>query len=158
MWDMYSLSQRRFDSFHNEWDLCMEFDPDSNPDGLADDTFSDYYGDPDETIYIEHCAKQGADQPSTVPHSSNPSVLPAQHDNIWCEDLMAVYDAGEEFHYAFDPPALKTVLYSRYGFSPSEIYDEPRKANMSWDILCKILGDTMGPVSTSLRLPIANFL
>jgi hypothetical protein len=127
MWDMYSASQRWFDSFHNEWDVCTEFDADAIPDGIAEDTFSDFHGDPHETIYIEYCAKQGVEQDAEQGSTLPPVPLASQEgtDNLWREDLMAVHDGGEEFHYTFDPPPLKTVLNLRYGLSPSEIYNEP---------------------------------
>ena len=40
-WEMYSNKQRYFDAFHNEWDICTEFDSDTeHPDGHdMDDDF-----------------------------------------------------------------------------------------------------------------------
>ena len=43
-WDNYTNKQRYFDVYHNEWDICMEFDPDTeHPCGYEiDDDDNDF--------------------------------------------------------------------------------------------------------------------
>ncbi|KAJ7084495.1 hypothetical protein C8R43DRAFT_909353 [Mycena crocata] len=40
-WDEFAPEQRRFDSFHNEWDLCAEFAPDAEPTADWEDDDND---------------------------------------------------------------------------------------------------------------------
>ncbi|KAL0569415.1 hypothetical protein V5O48_012550 [Marasmius crinis-equi] len=35
-WTDYGPTQRRYDSFHNEWDICADFDPDGGPKDSGD--------------------------------------------------------------------------------------------------------------------------
>ena len=80
LWDRYSNSQRVYDSYYNEWDVCSEFDPDVDPPGVYDDDegLDDFYmgntvdapADPHSSVSIPHSSvnvKQ-ATTSSTTPH------------------------------------------------------------------------------------------
>ncbi|KAF8581848.1 hypothetical protein K439DRAFT_1618726 [Ramaria rubella] len=86
-----------------------------------------------------------------------PVPLPSQTDH-WHDDLINIYYHGEEVHLVIDTVPLETILYMCYGFSPSEIYGEQQQTLIPWEIICKIFGDSTSHISSSLRLPISNFL
>ncbi|KAK0477247.1 hypothetical protein IW261DRAFT_1338705, partial [Armillaria novae-zelandiae] len=44
-WGRFGAKQRQYNSFHNEWDLCEELDPQDEPTYISGDDDSDYDGE-----------------------------------------------------------------------------------------------------------------
>ncbi|KAL0568547.1 hypothetical protein V5O48_013435 [Marasmius crinis-equi] len=64
-WTSYGPKQRRYDSFHNEWDICTDFDPNDGPrdlDDFSDDDRIDAYPDENPSIAPGYTAREYLDR------------------------------------------------------------------------------------------------
>ncbi|KAJ7088730.1 hypothetical protein B0H15DRAFT_800702 [Mycena belliarum] len=89
-WDDYSANQRRYDSFHNEWDICADFAPDEEG-RVSDDDDDDTYGD----AFTHDAADDYSPQHSPFPPQPNP--LTPQHTTL-ANDTRMVDDAPQVEH------------------------------------------------------------
>lgn len=67
-WENYSNKERYYDAYHNEWDICTEFDPDTEqPRGYDtdDDDDDDFYMASE--MYVSP-ASPAPDHPLIYPH------------------------------------------------------------------------------------------
>ncbi|KAF4582619.1 hypothetical protein EYR40_002542 [Pleurotus pulmonarius] len=94
IWSSFSESQRRYNSFRNEWDLCVDFDPAAIPDeDMDDDSFDD-----NDTTYA-------ADPPSfpsrlsEVPASSH---LASSYEHLLEDPEHSVAEASGSLAVPFD--------------------------------------------------------
>jgi hypothetical protein len=76
-WDQYGNSQKIYNAFRNEWDVCTEFDPDSTIDNAFDD-------DDDDGMLPEERPQTPPAPPQYPPSSPCPLS--------YKDDLIAVYD------------------------------------------------------------------
>ncbi|KAL0569649.1 hypothetical protein V5O48_012311 [Marasmius crinis-equi] len=98
----YRPKQRRYDSFHDEWDMCTEFDPTDVPrdfDDFSEDEPADSYPDENPPITAGYTAGDylgrlhGSTSPSTMTHN------PAHFDL-----------------------SLRELAHRRFGFAPPKSY------------------------------------
>jgi hypothetical protein len=106
-WGLYGPSHKRFDPIANEWDLCYDFDPNTNAPTDDDIVYEFESRTPEATNHLPLPSISPTPPPETV-------ALPASH---WHRDLSGTYDMTiATNHVAL--PALDDLLYERYGFSP----------------------------------------
>jgi hypothetical protein len=98
MWENYKPSQRAYDGFANEWDICTEFDPsDSPPPG-------DFYDDEDDDdggFTDMAFADGGLQEPSW--------------NTVYGEDVHDALGYETEVGNEWIPAALESTMYLRYG-------------------------------------------
>jgi hypothetical protein len=128
IWGDYSAKQRRYDSFRNEWDLCVNFDP-------TEQSGDDSYDMDDEDYEYPPLLEENLD--NQLPEGGYSSVA----------DLHRVHNTQN--HEV--PPAetiplndcLEDLAYYRFGFvNPIGTVAGPSK-KPDWRTLCKWLGNAM---------------
>jgi hypothetical protein len=127
-WEMYRPTQRRYDGFRDEWDLCSEFDPSAqHPDSDED---SDRDSDEDEPL------------PAYSPPPP-PCEVHAVGDLM--SDLANIHDDNPPLEPNPDVPVedLGEVAYNRFGFQ-EESPLPPDTADRPWEIVRKVLGEGYG--------------
>jgi hypothetical protein len=152
-WACYSNKQRVFDWYHNEWDVCTEFDPDAKyPDGDdVDDDVDDFYmGDAIDPQPNPHASMSPVNvmqaAAPTLPLASLPAASYNEGDTTNTPSSLpaASYDEDDStdtlFPVVFDG-GLLDILYQRYGFlnlgpNASTIYTN----NLDWKATRSILG------------------
>lgn len=145
-WDDYSKSQRRYNSFTNEWDLAKEFDPEGVPSESDYESDDEFYCD---TIQIDHT-------PLT------PSTLPPPD---YIGDLTLAYGPPTPLHPLQSLESLDMVIYNRYGFNwkgasynANKVLSRPRTA-LAWTQIRKVLVDSESQwYGTGLQDPISDFI
>lgn len=154
IWDCYSDSQRKYDSIHNEWDICSEFDPDGRPE--ADESLSDFDRYEDDGLAYLPRAETPPGPPPYQPKSLSPS--PVVPPSYWHDDLLEMYDPGHS-DVRLDIPTLDDMLFNRYGFDYTDAsYDEIQPDPKKWDNVRKILLDRDACISFTLCAPIIDFV
>jgi len=105
VWPGFSDTQRRYNGFSDEWDLCHAFDPDGIPDEDYDDESFEYL--PHELLTV----------PLTQIHStvSLPNRQKALQDSFGV--LKDIYDDEYVETPAYCEDHVEDILYYRYGFS-----------------------------------------
>lgn len=113
-WEDYSTSQRRFNSFDNEWDLCTFFDPDGCPawEVAADQEAAeeDEEGDPFQFLP----APVNVSWTSSAPN-------PDYHEDL--PRAPAVPTTTQEM--SMDGPCFEDVLFRRFGFIVPDDFARP---------------------------------
>ncbi|KAI9455555.1 hypothetical protein HD554DRAFT_2178439 [Boletus coccyginus] len=132
LWEDYTETQRRYDPFANQWDICTEFDPSAVPveESDFDDDFEPQPLEPGNT----------AADPST------------HHTTTFVGDTIPMLESPQF-------PPLEDVLYERYGFvySPSQQPAPPSTPISQLAMkICK--GQATLPHSRTLRDAAAAFL
>ncbi len=100
-WNCFGKSQRRYDSFRNEWDLCEELDPQDQPTYM-----SDLDDDSDDEDFCPPL-----DDDNEVPYNEGPYSSTADLERIHGiepEDTAVPVDSHED--------ALDDIAYYRFGF------------------------------------------
>ncbi|KAJ7848209.1 hypothetical protein B0H13DRAFT_1730038 [Mycena leptocephala] len=95
MWDEFTPTQRLYDGYHNEWDLCTALAPDEEPENDGDDGPDD-----DDNDY-------GDVEGGGVPDNGLPELI----------------DIGDRLILERSPPTTADLLHS-HGLEPGEIYDD----------------------------------
>ena len=133
IWDHYADSQRRFNSIHNEWDICTEFDPEAHPemdgDLLEFNTFEDNdLAQPSRAETPPGPPPYQSRLPSPSPLSP---VIPPTH---WADDLRNMYDSVCSAGINLNTPTLDHILCHRYGFDYTRIsYNGVQPDQKRWD-------------------------
>jgi hypothetical protein len=157
-WVNYTNSQRKYDSFYNEWDLATAFDPGASVDDDDDDD------DPDDFSFRP-------DTPPPPPPYPPSSPPPPPHE-IFSQDISAVYrnDAsGDETHNEAsemnipDPESIEDILYYRYGYNWDGMthYNASRSIPMAltpWINIQKTMMDIKSNVDVNNQFTITNFV
>jgi len=122
-WGQYGVNQRRYDSFHDQWDLCFEFDPNDCPEP----EFEDDCG----AVILE----EGKEE------DSQPNVLKTLE-----ADLSAKADLGR-LHFADFPESgehqvnpILDIAYDRYGFLIPNYKCTLLPGAPAWSQVLKFLG------------------
>ncbi|KAJ7663696.1 hypothetical protein DFH06DRAFT_1128077 [Mycena polygramma] len=136
VWDEYGPLQRRFDGFHNEWDVCEAFGPEGGGDE-DDDDFDDLDIEPGFT----GAGDEGDDDdaPSQLLPEDDleegqlPPTVPSHQ---------AVFDSRSIEDYASIAASFDDIIYLRFGCTaPTEKLDVPADLMLpSSDITKKFLG------------------
>lgn len=106
IWEQYGQKQRRYDSFHNKWDVCTDFgdDPDSEDEEDADFYGDDYVPEPadDSDAYADHVSKLVGDSNAGASNAHNKE---RQEDN---GDGLLPSDGDEVLHIrTLEPSTLE---------------------------------------------------
>jgi hypothetical protein len=104
-WSRYTNTQRQYDSFHNEWDICTEFDPDAYAPEVDED--EDDHDDTNGNDY--DVSNPSTNQLQKYALSIEP---PAHYDTSQDEDEQVVDDS---FSLTF-ADTIADMAYERYGF------------------------------------------
>ncbi|KAF8576073.1 hypothetical protein K439DRAFT_1623126 [Ramaria rubella] len=135
-WDQYTKTQQ-IDGYCNEWDLCTEFDLDTEPESYndgnlwgTDDEINEMYGD-DPYYGVRNKGEKSA------PKSTPIMDLCASNDiHLYCKDLTGVYGNGKDIYSYLDCFYPEDTLYYHYGFVLGDpLYNEPLKTEIKWDVL-----------------------
>ncbi|KAL0565756.1 hypothetical protein V5O48_016261, partial [Marasmius crinis-equi] len=127
----YGPKQRRYDSFHDEWDMCTEFDPSDVPrdfDEFSDGELADNYPDDNPPITAGYTA---GDYLGRLHRSALPSKMP--HKPVYFE------------------LSLRALAHRRFGFAPPESYRYPKCTNS--DIKLALIIGTKPPLRSYLGRP-----
>jgi hypothetical protein len=153
IWAGYSNKQRVFDWFHNEWDVCSEFDPDAKcPDG--DDVDDDMVDFDMGNVIDPHPSPPISNLPANVMQAAasplSPASLPAascNEDNLtdtppslpassYDED-----DSTDTLSSVVFVGGLLDILYERYGFlNPGSDAGAALTSSLDWTTTRSILG------------------
>jgi hypothetical protein len=171
IWEDYSNSQKKYNPYDNEWDLCRAFDPHGIPDNelewdemgyYVDETFPDPPYEPDEPAGEIHAASSSSQtsaaaqdviSPLAAPSSSRPgashmqSVLTSQDHQL---------DDGEVVEDWLTKPrfdSLEQIVFYRYGLRLSS-GNQDAVDNDTWHKTAMILGDTASSLSASSQATI----
>jgi hypothetical protein len=99
-WELYGRTQKRYDPFNDEWDLCSEFDPDGE---ASDDGFDD---DDDVLMPYEQTLPDVSDV--TVAQSSLQHLLRMDKD---------VDVTPNDLSFPYHNETSLTIAYYRWGFA-----------------------------------------
>ena len=153
-WGDYTPSQRRYNSFFNEWDLAIQFDPGVVADGDNDDgsDHDDFYGVRPTT-------------PLDPPPPYSTSLPPP--NVVFTDDLATTYAIRDgqyinEVSDTNDTESVDTqdaILYHRYGFNWDGVSTyAPRAAVPDWNSTQKTLTDNRNMLNASMRVAVAHFV
>lgn len=181
LWSNYNRSQRRYDSFNDEWDICTDFgdgDPDSDDDYESDSELMEWFqgSSVDHTDTPHHEDESGgAISTRTSDNHSIPSeLLPdSPHEQNLLEgeyssaaDLMRVHGGYEDGELpndaALNNQSFEDTAYYRFGFSQLANV-EPAEYHVSWKVATEFLGngrwsDTSTSVPGTMQDNICTFL
>jgi hypothetical protein len=142
LWDRYSDKQRIYDWYHNQWDICTEFDPDAE----YPDAGSDYDDDTMDNVYMSDISESHPHSSSSLPVSHSPpnSMQAASSTLPLVSSPTALRDEPDSEDTVFSvvfSGGLIDLLYERYGFlnpglNPITIYT----SNIDWRNTRSILG------------------
>jgi hypothetical protein len=126
IWDDYGMKQCRYDTFHDKWDLCSEFDPSDAPID-SDDEFD--FGDHDN-----------GDPPSTLlPEEPLPNYNDEDHSSF--ADLRRVHTTQSDEGVIPFTDMLDDKAYYRFGFTnPTAPINTPAEIP-TWATACEFLGN-----------------
>jgi hypothetical protein len=146
-WDTYGNSQKIYNAFRNEWDVCTEFDPDSTIDNEFDD-------DDDDGMWPEERPQTPAAPPQYPPSSPCP---PSYKD-----DLIAVFD-HEVAHAGTDNINLLRWAYSRFGFvcaTSGTSYRRLEAVPPPWINICQAMAYDLpqNDVPSAIQAPLSDFV
>jgi hypothetical protein len=157
-WDSYTNSQRRFDSFYNEWDLAIEFDPDASVD-------DDQYEHDVDDMFI-----RSDTPPPPPPYPPSPSPPTA----IFTNDITATYrnniSDGSPYHNEVGDMTIQNagqdpldyVLFWRFGYNwdgvSSFTFSKPTPMLPPWKHTQKTLTDIESEVDIKEQFAITNFV
>ena len=154
-WASYAPSQRRYDSFYNEWDLAIEFNPGANAEDDEDD-------EDDHMIFRPDTPPPPPPYPPSPPP---PHVIFANditttyqndtsNDNSYHNEAvdMEMKDAGQE--------QLEDILYWRFGYNWDGVseYAAPQTLIKPWRDIQKTLTDIESCVDERHRPAITTFV
>lgn len=126
-WDMYRPTQRQYDGFRDEWDLCSEFDLSAEAQVSDEDNSSDDGYEP-----------QPVDSPL-------PPILEISVVVDLFRDLANIHDnaLAPELNPDIPIETLDEVAYNRFGFKKE--YPLPLgMTDLGWDLVHKLLGEGYG--------------
>lgn len=103
IWYDYSDTQRKFNGFDNQWDLCVAFDADGIPRTDGDSSGGCYDEDP----------KPWLPGPPVILH-------PSSHENRYLEDVKRFYETRYVNPFSHHHDTVQDTLYYRYGFFKSQ--------------------------------------
>ena len=126
-WEMYQPTQRRYDGFRDEWDLCSEFDPSAEDQVSDDDDSSD---DSDEPLPA---------------YSPPPPACEINAVGDLMRDLANIRDDGPPLEPNPDIPVetLDDVAYNKFGFQ-EEFPPPSGTTGLAWERVRKLLGEGYG--------------
>jgi len=141
-WEDFTNSQRRFNSFENEWDLCIEFDPAARTDEAIEQDM-EYFGE----------------VPGPVDVPSWPQPLPLLEDH-WRNDIIQTFAPNNEptvrSNVTKDP--LDDYMYFRFGFTCPPIEQSSKPSPREWEEIRLILADSTSLVDKSHQAAITDFI
>jgi hypothetical protein len=150
-WSDYTVTQRRYNGFDNEWDLATQFDP-----GAVADDDSDY--DDDDDTVIRPSTPLG---PPPYPPSPPPPTV------IFTEDIATTYatgdtryipEGGNTHELEFKDPQ-EAMIYWRYGFNWDGISTFSDFHNGSnWTNTQMTLTDTRNTIPMASRTALSSFV
>ncbi|KAG1719528.1 hypothetical protein EDB19DRAFT_1918789 [Suillus lakei] len=138
VWGNYSKSTRVFDSFSNQWDLCLTLHPTSIPDG--DDREDDN------------------DIMPPLPTTS-PSQVPPPAPSSFANDIYKYFGSDISLSSRHtDIEGFVPVLHYHFGYQSTTPTSAPSAISflpvsdwintVKWDQLCKLLGNSMGEMGS----------
>ncbi|KAJ6467981.1 hypothetical protein C8R47DRAFT_1303114 [Mycena vitilis] len=136
VWDEYGPLQRRFDGFHNEWDVCEAFGPEGGGDE-DDDDFDDLDIEPGFTG-----AGDEGDDDDAPSHLLPEDDLEEGQLPPTVPSHQAVFDSRSIEDYASIAASFDDIIYLRFGCTaPTEKLDVPADLMLpSPEITRKFLG------------------
>ena len=105
MWEQYSNKQCYFNAYHNEWDVCMEFDPDVK----YPNAYVDNYDNEDDAFDVVMGADSQPDSSDLV------SVVPTSVDESTPTSLVSHNVLASSDSVTFTG-GLLNLLHACYGF------------------------------------------
>ncbi|KAF7335735.1 hypothetical protein MVEN_02229200 [Mycena venus] len=122
IWDDSTPSQRKYDSFHNEWDVCEQFEPqedDCRPIAMIDDDDEDDYGDDDGDYSYDN-----------APYQADLGRMHPLRDDTDAPQLPTLLQSAQD------------VAYFRFGcMLPNEVVHPDAEALPNATVTAKVLGD-----------------
>ncbi|KAL0572374.1 hypothetical protein V5O48_009589 [Marasmius crinis-equi] len=127
-WSAYSSLQRRYDSFHDEWDVCTEFAPEDQSVDHTEVTL-DLYADEESAVAVGYT-------PDDYMHRMHGPLQPVSSSHPPKQ-----FDASVE-----------DIAYHRFGFVPASIPESKTCGNppISWDSVLGMLG--LSKATTPVRV------
>ncbi|KAJ7085985.1 hypothetical protein C8R43DRAFT_965154 [Mycena crocata] len=111
-WDEFAPEQRRFDSFHNEWDLCAEFAPDAEPPAdWEDDDDDENDGNVPENLFPER------EEPTVAQASAASERALDRAYSLVPNEVYAPHQIEPPHDYAELADSCERMAYFRYGYS-----------------------------------------
>lgn len=152
-WSTYGPSQRRYDSFYNEWDLATSFDPEASAEDDEDE-------DDDDDFMILRSDTPPPPPPyppsPSPPHAIFTNDINTTYRNNISDGNQCLNEAGNMDINRAGREQLEDVLYWRFGFSwdgaPMTALAKP------WIDIQKTLTDIESPVHERQRPAIATFV
>ncbi len=141
-WEDFTNSQRRFNSFENEWDLCVEFDPAAHTDEAIEQDM-EYFGE--------------VPGPIDIPSRPQPLPLPEDH---WRNDIIQTFAPNNEPTVRSDvtKDPLDDYMYFRFRFTCPPIEQSSKPSPREWEEIRLILADSTSPVDKSHQAAITDFV
>ena len=135
LWEEYAPSQRRYDGFSDEWDICSEFDPDAiNPNDEDDEP----YGTPD----IQHAS---VDIPPGNVTMTPAAVLLAHPEHLNASDWNDTNpdynpEVSSNITDSHSHDTIVDIAHYRYGLILSSTYTSSSSSLPDWNTTKRILG------------------
>jgi hypothetical protein len=159
IWECYKESQRRFNSFENQWDLAAAFDPSTStidPYAYSDDSDEEHSPRPASPLFLP--------PPNSLPLPllSRPAIDASRED--FATTHGNADDPNHNHNHALptsipEPDRLDDILYYRYGFNKSSSYQDVRF--FSQDNLTRVkrtLGDGLANLESSIHADVIAFV
>ncbi|KAG6819574.1 hypothetical protein H0H93_010595 [Arthromyces matolae] len=154
IWETYPRSQRKYDSFHDEWDVCTEFG-----DGNDVSDFEDSEDDAPPHMFQEYTMKTS----QSLPHGDEINYdIPTElfpHDEAQYLQRDGEYSSISDLRRVFEPAeteesvqldatrALDDLAYFRFGYVDPSVPVPPHSSvQLQWKRVREYLGDGHWPV------------
>src|SRR5882724_6570169 len=180
-WEDFTNSQKKFNSFENEWDLCVKFDPKARTqedikheleyfgEAPNSDNFSsqppllpladNHYVELDPMARTHEDIKHSGEAPNSDHFSSQPTLLCLPEDH-WHNDIVHNFAPDDEPMTTNDVnrDPLDDYMYFRFGFTSPPIEQSSQPSSKEWREIRVALADQMSPVSGKYQAAIADFI
>jgi hypothetical protein len=141
IWGDYGSNQRRYDPFHNEWDLCSDFDPDDEPDEYDDDDDEDY------------------DDYPPVPQNFETASLSTEHRTVQASSIATMNaicpssESSEDIIMTHHTEHIMSIAYFRFGLHPAP--EARGSEGQDWETCRRICGFSQSE-SSDLLIGVPN--
>ncbi len=159
IWPMYSNRQKRYDAWHNEWDIYPPLAMDDTHPGDYDDEEESVYDEPGQSLQLASPTPRPT-VTSAQPHEDKEKEEEHRRLQLFQVELRLQYNHDNTDFVAFTPP-LAEVVRKRYGLVAIYAPD----LRLSWDeydaaALRKITGYTVTdlPDNSSFVKPLSAFV
>jgi hypothetical protein len=169
LWSNYNRSQRKYDSFSDEWDICTDFGdagPDSDDNNFDDDEILEWFqgpsvstGAPQQGVNSGGIVSAGDINNYGVPVELLPDDPELDHQEgeyLSTVDLIHIHGVYKDGEMPNNAPALNSLedtAYFQFGFSPIANI-KPTEYHVPWGMAALVLGNGHWPnASTNPPLP-----